>query len=398
MTLNRFFLPLALTVVTVLVGCGSSKPKPASLVDFKPSLSAKVAWTAKVGDTPEFKVGVGQFSPGVSGDSVIAASEDGEVSRVNLQSGKVDWRVDLDTRIIAGVAVGNGSSSGFSAVVTDRNQIVVLDAAGKVSREINLGGVVLEIPVIAGDIVVARLTDNRVAGWDISSGERRWVFQRTLPPLVLHGQSGLRGAAYAPEESSSSGLGANDVVVNLPGGRLLWVNALTGAVRWEAQVATPTGSNEVERLVDLLGAPVVQGDHVCVSAYQTAVSCFGVEDGKRQWIKNLSAGTTVGADARFVFVADQQSRLHALARATGETSWTSDALRLRGLNQPISVGRALWVADQFGFLHALDRESGQTLARVKLDGGAVSGAMRATSAGLLVQTQGGRLMLIRTEG
>jgi len=395
---NRYVLSIALLSAALVAGCGSNKLKPAGLVDFKPSISAKVAWTAKVGDTPEFNVGVGQFSPAVSGNSVIAASEDGEVSRINLQTGKVEWQVDLDTKIIAGVAVGQGSSAGVSAVVTDRNQIVVMDAAGKVTREISLGGVVLEIPVIAGDMVVARLTDNRVAGWDITTGERRWVFQRTLPPLVLHGQSGLRGAIYAPEESNSSSLGANDVVVNLPGGRLLWVNALNGTVRWEAQVVTPSGSNEVERLVDLLGAPSAQGAHVCVSAYQSAVACYGAEDGARQWIKTLTAGTTVSADARFVFVADQQSRLHALARATGETSWISEAFRLRGLNQPTSVGRALWVADRFGFLHALDRENGQTLARVKLDGGAVSGAMRATSAGLLVQTQGGKLMLIRTEG
>ncbi len=64
---------------------------------------------------------------------------------------------------------------------------------------------------------------------------------------------------------------------------------------------------------------------------------------------------------------------------------------------PVSWGRAVWVADRFGVLHAVDRENGKELARISL-GSALSGAMRATSKGLLVQTQGGALLLIRTEG
>ena len=128
------------------------------------------------------------------------------------------------------------------------------------------------------------------------------------------------------------------------------------------------------------------------------VSCFGAESGRRLWSRDVVASSPVAADTRFVYVSDDQSRLHALNRKDGATAWTIDNFQLRNLMTPVSWGRALWVADRFGYLHAVSREDGRLLARLSLDGGAPSGAIRTTRSGLLIQTQGGQLMLIRTEG
>ncbi len=387
----------ALIAVATLSGCGTSKKaEPAKLQSFKTTLPASIAWTADVGRSQKFDIGVGQFSPAVSGDFVTAASTK-SVTRVSLATGKVSWKRDLDATIVAGVAVGSGESAGLSAVVTDRGELVLIGADGAIVRRFPLGGVAQEIPVLIGNTAVVRLTDNRVGGWDVQTGLRRWVLQRNLPNLVLHAQSGLLTKPSAPEESSSATLGANDVVANLPGGRLLWINALTGGLRWESQVATPKGTNEVERIVDLLGAPSAEGKDVCAAAYQSVVACYNAETGKRLWMTDFAAATALAIDTRFVYVSDNQSRVHAFARADGAQAWSTEALQLRGLTAPTSWGRALWVSDRFGYLHGLSREDGRTMTRLDL-GSQASGAMRATNKGLVVQTQSGRLMLIRTEG
>lgn len=392
-------MTLGSVVAASLVGCGSTKkPQPASLQTFTPTINATVAWKADVGRSPKLDTGVSQFSPAVSGDSVFAASAAGTVTRVSLADGRQVWRADVGAPIVAGVAVGSGASQGQSAVITAKGEIVVISAEGKVARQIPLGGVALEIPALLGNTVVVRLADNRLAGWDIQTGTRRWVLQRSLPPLVLHGQSGMRSAAQAPEEVTSGVLGSADLLVNLPGGRLMWVDASTGNVRWESQVVTPRGSNEVERIVDLLGAPTVDGSDVCVSAYQTAVACFSAEKGRRLWSRELAVISAAAVDARAVLVTDDQSRLHAFSRADGKPLWSIDTLRLRSAGNPVAWGRAFWLADRFGFLHAISKEDGRMMARVSLDGSAVSGAMRVTQRGLVVQTQGGQLLLIRSEG
>ncbi len=392
-------LVAVLGAVLLVAGCSSApKPKPASLKDFTPTLKASVVWKVDSGRPAKSMAGVGQFAPAVSGDAVYVASSSGTVSKFNLADGKLIWQAQTGGVLMAGVAVGAGSAEGVTAVVNDKSELVIISAEGKVERRFSAGGVVLEAPVIAGATVVVRLADNRVAGFDLGSGNRRWVLQRNLPTLVLHGQSGMRVRARPSEESSSTVLGPGDVIVNMPGGRLLWLDAVSGAVRWESQVATPRGSNEVERIVDLLGMPAVDAGDVCVAAYQTAVVCLAGENGRRLWGRELTAMSTVAADGRYVFFADDQSRFHALNRKDGVTAWTIDTYQLRGLQYPVSLGRAVWVADSFGILHALARETGAPLARISLDGGAPSGAMIPTRSGLLIQTQGGQLLMIRSEG
>jgi outer membrane protein assembly factor BamB len=328
----------------------------------------------------------------------MAASSTGVVSKIALDTGRLIWRTEIGTPLVAGVATGSGASMGMSAVITSNSELAVLDAEGKIARRIALGGVALEIPVLAGNLAIVRLSDNRIAGFDLSTGNRRWVIQRSLPPLVLHAQSGMRSASPPQEMSTSDVIGPGDVLANLPGGRLVWLDASTGAVRWESQVVTPRGSNEVERIIDLLGSATADGPDVCVAAYQTNVSCFGAENGRRIFSRDIGAASPLAANARHVFVADDQSRLFALSRKDGTTAWAVDAFMLRNLMHPLLRGRALWVADGMGYLHAVGADDGKMLARIQLDGGAISGAMRSVGGGILVQTQGGALMLIRTEG
>lgn len=402
--MNKHFSPLmalacAVVASLTVAGCSSAKKvQPMPLVNFTPTLSANVAWKTDVGRALKLETGVGQFSPAVSGDSVFAASSSGRVSRVAMADGRVIWSTDVGAPLVAGVAVGRDASAGISAVITSRSEMVLLDADGKITKRIALGGVALELPVLSGNVAVVRLSDNRITGWDLQSGSRRWVLQRNLPPLVLHAQSGMRTLSQPPEDPVSAVVGPGDVLINMPGGRFLWLDASSGAVRWESQVVTPRGSNEVERMVDLLGAPSAEGPDVCTAAYQTSVSCFGAENGRKLWSRDVTAASPLAIDAQRVFVVDDQSRLYALSRKDGTNAWMADAFMLRNLMHPLVRGNVVWAADRFGYLHALSADAGRMLVRVSLDGGALSGAMRSTSAGLVVQTQGGSLMLIRTEG
>jgi outer membrane protein assembly factor BamB len=85
----------------------------------------------------------------------------------------------------------------------------------------------------------------------------------------------------------------------------------------------------------------------------------------------------------------------AFDRAAGGRLWQNERLFLRGLSAPVSFDRAVWVSDYQGYLHGLSREDGSLVARSLLPGGKASGPMLATRQGLLVQTQGGYVMLLR---
>jgi outer membrane protein assembly factor BamB len=388
---------LAGLLMASLVGlsaCSSSGPKPAKLESFTPTLDLKAKWTVSTDRLPTVAMGQGAFAPAVSSGVVVVAGPKGQVSGYKLQDGSLVFERDLKAELAAGVGSGAGLGAGLFAVVTNAGEVALLDAKGQVRWRVAMGGVSHERPVIAGGSVLVRLADNRVAAFSQETGARRWVIQRTLPSLVLHGQSGMTTAADAAVESRSDQLGAVDLVVGLPGARLLWLNATNGAVRWETTVVTPRGSNEVERLSDLLGEAVVVADSVCVAAYQNQVSCHEVASGRAKWTQKLDVSQPVTADQTLVVGVEANSRVHAYDRASGEKRWSQTGLFLRGATEAVSFDRAIWIADQDGFLHGLSRDNGQFVARVSLPGGKPAGRMLVTREGLLIQTQSGRLMLM----
>ena len=387
---------LVLTGLTLLAlsGCSTSKLKPAALTDIKPTATLTTQWAVESPKAPSGGSGEGAFAPAASAGLAVVSGPTGEIAAYRLDTGANAWRMSLGTPLSAGVGTGGGSAEGRFAVVTRDGELVLVDAQGQVRWRVAIGGVSHERPALSGGQVVVRLADNRLAGFDLETGSRRWVFQRTMPSLALHGQSGLRVAPSSAEPASAA-LGAVDVAVTMPGGRLAWVNAATGVVRWESQVATPKGSNEVERIADLLGSPAVSDDQVCVAAYQNQVACLQHETGRLVWRKNWPVTLPVAADVTSVYAIDASSRVVAFNAKNGEERWKSEALSLRRLTSPVSLGQAIWTADFEGYLHGLSRETGSLIGRVRLEGGRPTGPMLETRTGLLVQTEGGRLILLR---
>src|SRR5438477_5443415 len=89
--------------VLVLSGCSlfsSKKPSnpPAALVEFKPAVTVRTAWTASVGSAETYA-----FAPAVSGTSVYAAAADGTINRLNAATGASVWRINAGMKLTAGV-------------------------------------------------------------------------------------------------------------------------------------------------------------------------------------------------------------------------------------------------------------------------------------------------------
>ena len=107
------------------------------------------------------------------------------------------------------------------------------------------------------------------------------------------------------------------------------VDPLRGSVRWELTMASPRGTNEIERLADLVGPPMRVGDVFCVRAFQSAVACARADNGTLRWSRNVGGIQPVGGDAELVVGADASDRITAWKAASGDTAWTQEKL-LRG--------------------------------------------------------------------
>ena len=351
------------------------KNPPVALVDIKPTLAVRTLWTSPIG-----MAGIYSFSPAVTADSVFVGAQDGTLARLELVSGKSQWRINIGGTMTAGV----GSDGNTVAVAGEKGTVLAYDGTGKLRWKAQVSSEVLSAPAVGQGLVVVRSQDNRIVGFDAETGARKWVVQRTAPALTLRAAPGI---LLAPPSA----------YIALPGGRLLALALATGAPRWEATVGEARGTTELERIIDTSGMPVAIGREVCAVSYQGRAMCFDSNTGTVAWAKDLSSSVGLGADERFVFAADTAGAVQALTRDGGASVWKNTQLAYRRLSAPVSIGRAVAVGDYQGYIHFLGREDGALLARIATDGSEVLAAPVLANGSLIVQTRAGAVVALAAE-
>ncbi|RZL90348.1 MAG: outer membrane protein assembly factor BamB, partial [Variovorax sp.] len=227
----------------LLAACaGGSAPALPELPPFSTTLAVRQAWAVHL------PAGTSALPPSASGDTVTVAATDGTVIAIDALSGQERWHTRLGTALLA----GTGSDGGTAAVVSAGNELIALED-GHVRWRQRLGARTYTAPLVAHGRVFVQTGDRTVSAWDASDGHRLWSKARPPDALML-GKPGVLAMA-------------GDMLVAGVGGRLAGLSPADGGVRWEASVATPRGTDDVDRLVDLTGRISVQDHVVCARAY-----------------------------------------------------------------------------------------------------------------------------------
>ncbi len=356
----------AIALVLTLVACSSKpeRPRPAELAPSAALIGVRQAWTARVGEVTF------PLQAQVSGTTLAVAGGDGTVALMDAATGRDLWRGNAGAPLSAGV----GSDGKVAAVVTQANDVVAL-ADGKVLWRQKLPAQVYAAPLVAGARVFVLGADRSVSAFDGQTGRRLWTQQRPGEPLVLR-QAGVI-------------LAVGDTLVVGQAGRLVGMNPVNGSTRWDAPIATPRGTNDIERLVDLVAGVSRQGDTLCVRAFQASVGCVNTSRGAVLWTKSANAAVGVHGDDRNVYGAEADGRVVAWRRADGERAWTTDRLLYRSLTAPLALGRSVVIGDSSGLVHLLSREDGTPLNRLATDGTPVVAAPVLAGGTLVVVTRSG---------
>ena len=377
---------VGVSMMALMAGCSTlsslnpfaSKNKgnePAPLVELKGSMAVRTAWKLDIGKGMDY-----MFSPVVVDNTVLVAGAEGAIARVESASGRQVWRIKAESPLTSGV----GTDGTMIAVGGAKGVVLTYDMDGKPLWRAQASSEVLSAPVVGQGMVVVRSIDNRIVGLDAKTGEKKWTVQRVLPPLTLRNAPGMI-------------VSGKDVIVAQPGGKLLALNLLTGAPRWEVAVGETRGATELERVTDIGGMPVLFEQDVCAASYQGRVGCFDVGTGNARWTKQLSSEVGVAVDQRFVFAIDDKGAISAFARESGTSAWKNDKLGYRRISSPVSYGRAVAVGDYQGFVHFMSREDGAFLARAATDGSAITSTPVVAGANLIFQTQSGTVTAIAVE-
>lgn len=357
-------LGLSVTLALGLSACGSSKPKPAPLESLSNATRMAPAWSVRVGDVAP------TFALSVSADAVAVANVDGSIVSLDLQTGRERWRAQSKTELSAAV----GSDGRYAAVVSANNDLMLFDQ-GKLLWTERQPGRVLTAPVVAGERVFVQAVDRSVRAYDALDGRYLWLYQRPgSEPLALATRSVIEPF--------------RDTLLVGQGNRMVGLDPLKGTPRFDVSVGTPRGTNEVERLADLVGPLARVDDEACVRAFQFSVACLELNRGSVRWSRPQAGTQAVAANLQLVVGADSTDRLSAWKVESGDNVWRIDRFVNRGLSAPALWGNRIAVADAQGYLHILSQADGRTLTRTELDA-PVAGAPLVVQGKLLLVTRKG---------
>jgi outer membrane protein assembly factor BamB len=349
--------------------------KPAELVVFKPTATAKIVWQANVGAS-EKRV----FSPAIQDNVVYAAGASGQILRLDAATGKVLGRIDSKIALSGGV----GTDGKIVLVGGAKGEVVAFDVNGKELWRSQMTSEVLSAPQIAPGVVVVRTGDGRLFGLDAATGTRKWLYQRALPPLTVR-------------TSVSVLLYRGGVFAGFPGGRLVALAVDSGNVGWEATVALPKGATELERVADVSSLPVTDGRQVCAVAFQGRAACFDLIKGTSNWGRDVSSIAGLANDREGLYIADDKSALLAFELTGGASLWKQDKLYGRYVSGPVVTGRYVAVGDFQGYVHFVSRDDGSFVARIATDGSPIVAQPQVLNNGILVQTLKGGVFAITVQ-
>jgi outer membrane protein assembly factor BamB len=348
--------------------------QPAELVDFTEELRLNRRWSVNVGD------GQGDYyntlSPAIDREFIYAAAANGTVVAVERASGNVVWRERLDDVEISG---GVGAGSGMVLVGTREAEVIAMDQIS--GRELWRAAVTSEVvsaPQTNGAIVVLQTVDGKLIGLNAVTGVQAWIYETTIPALTLRG-------------SSKPVIAGTSVIAGFANGMVAAVNASNGFLLWEERVAIPQGRYDIERVIDVDGDLLLVGNTVYASSYQGNLMAFDVQSGRIVW--GIEASSYQGLAQGFgnLYYTNDESHVIALRNNTDEVVWESNALRLRSVTAPRTLGNYVAVADFEGWLHLLSQVDGHFVSRVNVDGDGVRAPLVTDNDTIYVFGNSGRL-------
>ncbi len=355
-------------------GGGKEKPnEPAALVEFTPTQSVSELWSANVGKG-EGRMGAGQ-GPAVADGRVYAAAVKGGVSALDLRTGSRLWHYDSDLPLSGGPGVGDG----LVVVGSLDGVVIALDAETGAERwQAQVPNEVIAAPAVGMGLVLVRSNDNRVTAFDAASGERRWFWNHDVPTLSVRG-------------NDSPLLGPGFVFVGNDDGTVSALSVTDGRPLWEQAVGQQEGRTELDRMSDIDGTPVLDGQVIFATSYEGRTLAIDGPSGRPMWGAQEGGAGRIGVASDRLVVSSPSGSVYALDKRSGSAFWQQPALARRNLTGAAIQGDYAVVGDFEGYLHWMKLDNGEFAARARAGRDPLRAAPVVADGVLLVQNVDGRL-------
>ena len=322
--------------------------EPVALKSFKNEYPLSIEWKKSFKGEND----LGSFKPSFYSGNMLVADPEGNIASLNPQSGKENWKINLNRELASGVASGFGK-----LVVSDLNGFVIavdIDTQ-EIIWEKNIGGEVLSNAVVSASLILVKNSVGELVALSASSGETKWSFRSQLPALTVRGTG---------ESIIENGI----VFSTFDNGRLAAFQLETGFFLWDAPISFVEGSSELENLIDGDSAPVLAKQLIFATNYQGNLTAFDVVQKRPVWNADASSFYSPIVTNNMIMVIQDDGSILSFSLANLSPSWTSEEYLRRQLSSGVAYKNLLLVGDLDGYVHAINPMTGITVGRKKVSG------------------------------
>lgn len=363
---------------------------PSPLTDIANPIAVKKLWSVSIGEG-EGELGVRQ-KPAVENDLIFVADSANTLMAIEKTSGKIKWSVNPDKTAKSGglkfwqkstqaSALTGGPSvySGLVAIGGRNGEVYAFNALdGSMLWKSMVSSSVITAPLVTFDTVVVRVNDGKIIGLDLSTGVKKWQFDRGLPSLNVRG-------------NSTPVLGPGLIFAGYEDGTVIALRQQDGQRVWEQLIAKPDGRTELERMADIDGEIQVGDRALFASSYRNSTMAIALTNGQPLWARDIGGYAGLALLSDRVVLSDNGGNVWALERNGGADIWKQSALARRHLTTPVVQGSHVVVGDGEGYVHWLDAQTGDIKGRVEASGPVIGSPVVTDDGILLIQSVDGNL-------
>jgi len=298
-------------------------------------------------------------SPVVGDGMMFVVDTAGVVHSFDAATGAIRWtnRIEVPENL-AGVTYGGGASyfDGRLYVTNGAGDVIALNARdGTELWRVKPAGPLRGAPTVAFNAVYVMTQDNQIHALNLADGTSIWR------DVAASGQSGVFGVA-APAA------GQGTVIAGYSSGELVAYRYENGRTLWSDALARTSLSTQVGSLTDVDADPIIDAGRVYALGQGGRMAAYELLTGQRVWELNLAGVSTPTVAGDWIFTLTDDSRLLAIAKATGRVKWITQLRRWRDEEDregpifwtgPLAAGGKLWVASSRGVVSAVDPATGE---------------------------------------
>ncbi|MGB2106714.1 MAG: PQQ-binding-like beta-propeller repeat protein [Candidatus Puniceispirillum sp.] len=352
-------------------------------------LPLKKIWSVSIGGGGSNLVDLAQ--PVIDGGKVFAVTPLGQVTAIDVLTGKSIWSVSIESfedDPLPGIGGGVMVSGDALFVHAGGHKLAALSVEDGAS----LWSIDLTLPIRGGptaiddQAVVITDIDGNLMAFSLEDGSLLWDRAGLPSNTIIYGAP---SPAYHDGELALAGAG----------GELLLIDATDGEIIWTESLAAFNPRTPLQGIGDIRANPVIDGGLIFAISQSGRIAALNARSGFMLWDQPISGVEMPWVAGDTVFVMSLEGRLYAIRREDGMVRWIAElpgalpagAMASENLTRyagPLVASGQVMVISKSGTLYLLDAETGIETASVNVGSDVVTPP----------QIAGGRLFVLSNNG